>query len=407
MATTFTIPRSRMMSRSREMHRGIVIRAEHQPRDGYAGGSGQSRFPSVSLDVRTPDHATAGFVLLRTLLCGICGTDWHMVQTDADGFVRFSGPVARLDRGIVLGHEGVFQVVECGPGVELEPGTLVTADSLIPCRRNECITCNAGHFNYCPRAFLIGLERDGVFADFCTLPATALHRVDGLIAARGLDTALRLATMAEPIGVVLNIINEAEKAGYERTALIYGGGPIGTLAAAAARWRGFYPVVLVEPNDKRRALASRFADYTCHPDDICSELFQNAFGDDGPSAIIDACGELDFQQAAERLAPYGQTLLAARTGKPVSGACDTLMTGGKAIRGVRGHVGFLPRALKMLADPRLTDLCSIITRELHGLEELRDALRQPGAFADDMKVICNVADDQITVQQQRQPAAIP
>ncbi len=375
-------------------NQAIVLTAQSEPRPGVPGAATLFKNPVVSMQELVLSVPAAGMVLVRILRVAVCGSDVHSVQTDADGRPLFSGPAANWDRGIVFGHEFVGRVVSCGAGVSLPPGILVTGDSLVPCRKNECITCEDGRFNICPSGYLIGLETDGVFAEYATLPAKSLHRIDGLIERRGVEAGIRLAVLAEPLGVALNALCDADQRlrRWERTILIYGGGPIGILTAVAAKYRGYYPVVVLEPNPIRAKIAERYADYVHHPDDVCCDFLTNAFGVDGPTCVFDAAGGINFDDVMQLVAPAGEIVTVARTGQSIGFRSDVVITGGKSIIGARGHVGFVPRALRVLADPRF-DLSFLITRELRNLDELLDALQEPEMFANELKVACDVSGE--------------
>ena len=373
--------------------RGIIIAADEKPRSGYGGAAALYRDPHLrlsDLDLKPPG---VGMVQVRVLWLSVCGSDVHAVEADEDRYSCFAGPASGWP--IVLGHEMTAEVITCGPGVvEFEPGQTVSSDSLVPCRRHDCPTCEDGNFNYCPRAYLIGFEADGVFATHATLPAKSLYNLSKLITAKGRETAIRLGTLAEPYGVALNALWEGERslAGWGRTALIFGGGPIGCLIATGARYRGFSRVVVVEPNDRRRALTSTVAegfgfDVVASGNDVCH---RRLFGDAGPSVVFDACGSIDIDDVMSSVASTGTLVTVARAGRQ-SASPGALITNGYGIRGARGHVGFLSHSLEILADPKC-DLSTVITRELHGLDELLSALQHPHSFMDDLKVVCRIAD---------------
>ena len=60
-----------------------------------------------------------GFVRLKVLLAGVCGTDVHLLETDLRGYVKCSAPASIPPEGRILGHECVGEIVEVGEGVEV------------------------------------------------------------------------------------------------------------------------------------------------------------------------------------------------------------------------------------------------------------------------------------------------
>src|SRR6202011_893940 len=73
----------------------------------------------VVADVPLPEPGP-GEVLVKTLACGICGSDLHALKP-AERFVQASrraGSVFTMDRArdVVMGHEFCAEIVEHGPG---------------------------------------------------------------------------------------------------------------------------------------------------------------------------------------------------------------------------------------------------------------------------------------------------
>jgi propanol-preferring alcohol dehydrogenase len=103
-----------------------------------------------------PDpEAGVGEVLLRIHACGVCRTDLHV----------FDGELPNPKLPLVLGHEIVGTVLECGPGAgRFAPGTRVGVPWLgWTC--GECGYCRSGRENLCDRARFTGYQRDGGYAE--------------------------------------------------------------------------------------------------------------------------------------------------------------------------------------------------------------------------------------------------
>ncbi len=373
-------------------YRSIVLKGRKDRRDPERpGASGLYRQPRVEITTRSRPKPAPDGVVLEVITGSICGTDFHVLQTDEDGYSCSSVPARNWEHGIQFGHEMAGRVVGIGSAVtDWKIGDLVSIDSLVPCRRTECRACAARHWNYCPDAFLIGLETDGTFGEFAVAPAASVHSIAPLLGRYPFDLAVAMAALAEPLGVALHAIEQARRWLSEKhpSALVLGAGPIGAFLAWQARSNGFDPVVVLEPNLKRRTCAGQFADLALHPDDFDISMNQEIFGL-GPSVVFDACGA-DIAPIVAGLAPGGTIVTVARTGQNMRLSNDTLITRGIAVIGSRGHVGCVPPALERLANLDLEPE-TFLTRSLDGLDELLAVLKDPIASTDELKVVCRIS----------------
>lgn len=357
-----------------------------------SGAAGQYRHPRLSMVHRPWPTLSAGQVLLKVCNTTICGTDIHVLQTDPDGYCCSSVPARHWETGIQFGHEMAAQIVAAGTGVRgFQVGDYVTADSLVPCRDPNCRCCRTGQWNACPKAYLLGFQADGVFGEFAVAPASSVHSIDPLVRRFGVVRALRTASLAEPLGAALHSFHQARRWLREDRpgVLVLGAGPIGLFLAWTARLTGSRRVVVVEPNPRRADNARQFADQVVHPDEFGSELGPDAFGT-GPDVVFDACGQANMNQIVKVLAPGGVVVTLARTAQQICVACDPLITNGQAIVGARGHVGYVPEAIEMLANGGI-DPEMFITRTLDGMSQLLAALREPRKLSDELKVSCRIS----------------
>jgi threonine 3-dehydrogenase len=98
-----------------------------------------------------------GEVLIRVRHAGVCGTDLHIAEWD-------SWAQGRVHPPLVVGHEFAGEVAGIGEGVtEFAPGDLVTAEGHIVC--GHCFQCRTGNGHICRHTTIIGVDRDGAFAD--------------------------------------------------------------------------------------------------------------------------------------------------------------------------------------------------------------------------------------------------
>ena len=182
----------------------------------------------------------AGQVLVKTLCCGICGTDLHTAKY-TDQFVERSkktGGRWTMDptRDLVFGHEFCCEVVEHGPGTEktLKPGTLVCS---MPLTIEATTVHGIGYNNDIP----------GGFAQYMPLAERMLLPVpNGLPAHK--------AALTEPIAVGWHAVQSARMSADD-VPLVIGCGPVGLSVIAALKVKGVHPIIAADYSPGRRALA--------------------------------------------------------------------------------------------------------------------------------------------------------
>lgn len=179
-------------------------------------------------------------VLIRVTHAGICGTDLHIYHWDRWSQRRIKPP-------LITGHEFVGVIEELGPGVEgLAIGQRVSAEGHITC--GHCEYCRTGQGHICQNVKIIGVDRDGCFAEFLTMPQDNIWPVDPRIPDRH-------AAVFDPLGNAMHTVMSENISG--RNVLIVGAGAIGLFAIPMSRSLGAASVAVVEPNPFRRALAKK------------------------------------------------------------------------------------------------------------------------------------------------------
>jgi threonine dehydrogenase-like Zn-dependent dehydrogenase len=190
-----------------------------------------------------------GDVLVEVDLCGVCGSDLHMVL---DGWGR---------KGSWEGHEWVGRIAATGPAVtRWKVGDVVVGGPSVRC--GECDACRAGRPSLCAARDTPGATPDhGAFATYkLTKEAEVLP----------MPTALhpRAAALAEPLAVALHGIHQGRVAPGMRV-MVMGAGPIGALTIAALRAMGVDDVTCSEPTEIRRDIAAAVgAARVMHPDEL-------------------------------------------------------------------------------------------------------------------------------------------
>jgi (R,R)-butanediol dehydrogenase/meso-butanediol dehydrogenase/diacetyl reductase len=342
------------------------------------------REPRVWLESRNLGRLKPGWLRLRMLRVGLCGTDLHLMETAEDGRIRCTSPLSIPPEGRLIGHEGVGRVEAVGSGVHhVQPGDVVCCESIISC--GVCVPCRRGHFNQCERAELLGLQTDGLFADRVDLPAGLAHRVNDL--AESVAGRDGLACV-EPAAVAFLACQNARLAPGEAV-LVQGGGPIGYLTALLARTVfGAGHVCVSEPGAYRREHARSVADITVTPSELHG--LEREF-----DVLIEASGALGgVDRQLEVMRPNGRVVLLARTGTPLEiTRVDAMITRSLSIMGSRGHLGGAFDAILGLLRSGRLELRQVVTQVVPGLSGLKVALENPGSIAArECKVIADLEE---------------
>ena len=180
-----------------------------------------------------PKPAKKGEALIRVRLAGICGTDLEMVR----GYYPFSG---------VPGHEFVGEVIEAEDESWL--GQRVAGEINVSC--GKCEACLNGRKSHCENRTVLGIvNRDGVFAEYVTLPTRNLHRVPDSVSDEK-------AVFTELLAAALEIPEEVHIHPTDRILLI-GAGRFGQLIAQVLQLTGAYLRVVARHPHQQNLLKVR------------------------------------------------------------------------------------------------------------------------------------------------------
>jgi threonine dehydrogenase-like Zn-dependent dehydrogenase len=190
-------------------------------------------------DVPTPEPGP-GEVLVKTLACGICGSDLHTLK-HAEKLVEVSeksGGVFNMDlqRDIVMGHEFCVEVVGHGPDTKqtLKAGTRACS---MPVLIRPSGVETVGYSNSNP----------GGYGELMRLTEGLLLEVPN-----GLTT--EYAALTEPMAVGYHAVQMA-RMDKDDVPLVIGCGPVGLAVIAALRMKDIRPVVAADFSARRRKLA--------------------------------------------------------------------------------------------------------------------------------------------------------
>ena len=231
--------------------------------------------------------------LIKVHYAGVCGTDLHIWEWDAWAAGRLKPPVT-------IGHEFAGEIVELGPEAKAEGllaiGDLVTAEGHIVC--GHCLPCRTGDAHVCRRTRIIGVDRDGAFAEYITMPAGNVMKLDGI--------PTEIGAIMDPMGNAVHTVLEGGNVPGSAV-LVLGCGPIGCFAVGVARAAGASLVIASDYNPMRLDLARKMgAQVTLNPgsDDVvakCRELT----GGEGVDLVCEMSGHPAGHQTAFSAARLG------------------------------------------------------------------------------------------------------
>ncbi|MGK9476285.1 zinc-dependent alcohol dehydrogenase family protein [Melioribacter sp. OK-6-Me] len=205
----------------------------------------QGKVELKEIDIPKPSNNE---VIVKVDTCGICGTDINI----------FKG-VAYAKRNTVLGHEVSGVVVDVNNKNQgIKVGDKVVIDPNIFC--GECYYCKKGKINHCENLKAIGININGGFAEYVSLPLSQIYKLPT-------DFSLDEASFAEPLSCCIHGVRRINlKVG--ESVVIAGAGTTGLLMLQLAKLNGAARIIVIEPEEKKQEIAlSLGADFVFYPSD--------------------------------------------------------------------------------------------------------------------------------------------
>src|SRR6266496_2762858 len=203
----------------------------------------EKRAPGLTVKSVPKPSPGPGEVLIAVRHAGVCGTDLHIADWNPWAQGRIKPP-------IVVGHEFAGEIESVGDGVTgLRAGHLVTAEGHIVC--GHCLQCRTGNSHICQNTRIIGVDRDGAFAEYITMPATNVLTLDGG------TIPTEVGAIMDPMGNAFHTVLTGGAEIPGSTVFVVGCGPIGCFAVGIARAAGATKVIASDVNPKRLALAAK------------------------------------------------------------------------------------------------------------------------------------------------------
>lgn len=318
-------------------------------------------------------------VVIGVRYAGICGTDRHIRDWDAWAASRIVPPRT-------IGHELVGTVVAVGSAVErVAVGQRVTAEGHIGCGR--CEPCRSGNGHICDAVDIIGVDRDGTFAERIVVPEENVWALDPAIP----DT---IAAIMDPLGNAMHTVMAAGVSG--RSVLVTGAGVIGLMAIAIARAAGAGTILATDIDPRRLARAEAMgADCTWRADDPgWPDAARARTAGEGPQVLLEMSGSPSAIRTGLRvLRNGGRAALLGLPSRPVElDLPNEVIFKGATVLGINGRLMYATwyQVEAFLVSGRL-DVASLVT-DIVPLADHADAFRRLET-GDAVKVLLAVGGD--------------
>jgi threonine 3-dehydrogenase len=263
-------------------------------------------------------------VLVRVKAASICGTDLHIY-----GWDRWSA--SRVHPPMTFGHEFSGVVERVGDEVtRIKVGENVSAEMHLNC--GHCRQCRVGQPHVCQNLKIIGIDRDGCFAEFVTIPESNVWWLDKSIPEH-------YGAIMDPLGNAVHTVLSGPIAA--QTVVVTGSGPIGLMAIAVAKACGSSTVFTTELNAGRRAMALRMgADEAIDPSttDAIARV-RSATGGAGADVLLEMSGNpAAIKQGFQMLRAGGRASLLGIPSEPVTlDLLDSVIFKGATVLGIYGR----------------------------------------------------------------------
>ncbi len=318
-----------------------------------------------------------GEALLRVLDCGICGAD----------VASFTGNQPFTTYPRIPGHEFSAQIISVPENDRgLKDGDIVTCNPYFNC--GICYACRKGLVNACADNQTMGVQRDGAFCEYISMP------VERIIPGKGLSP--RQLALIEPFSISQHALSRCPVIPGNRL-LIVGAGPIGLFALLAAKSKGAV-VTVTDLLEGRLEMARSFgADHTVlGGTDTAAEDLRAVTDGDGFDVVVEACGQpVTFLTCIEQ-ACQGANLILIGNGKKETSFVHSILL--KKELNVFGSRNAYTRDFEHLIDLVSSDVSVQPERMISAVYDFRDAAKAFDALTHNdgslAKVLLHFSDPQ-------------
>jgi 2-desacetyl-2-hydroxyethyl bacteriochlorophyllide A dehydrogenase len=316
-------------------------------------------------EVETP-KTKPGEVLVQIKFASICGTDMHVFPGDFH---------PRTPVPFIPGHEFGGIVKETGEGVSgFSPGDKVAVDPIIWC--NECEACKRKHYPACTRLKLLGIDMDGGFAQFISVPPHMLFKASAQLP----DEHVALV---EIYAIGFHANRRAETKEGDSIA-IWGAGRVGQVILQAARTITNGKIFVVDPLENRLEIASKYYDNVSTINPVKEnpvEVIQKNTGGKGVDIAFEAVGHADkienvptpIRACIQSLRGGGKVCVLGLSDEPAPVVFKEMIWKEAQIVSSRVSDGEFSEVIKNLEQGKLHPE-ALISRVMHG-SEIQNAFR--------------------------------
>jgi threonine dehydrogenase-like Zn-dependent dehydrogenase len=248
-------------------------------------------------DVPDPRILEPRDAIVKITSTAICGSDLHL----------FDGYMPTMEKGDILGHEPMGEVVEVGPAVNnLKAGDRVVVPFTISC--GECLFCKKGLFSCCDNSNPNALTAQKIMGHSSAGLLGYSHLTGGFAGGQAEYLRVPFADVG-PLKVPNELKDEqvlflsdvfptgymaAENAEIEEgdTVAVWGCGPVGQFALKTARWFGAGKLIAIDDVPERLEMAKRESGaetISFDTENVYDRLMEMTQGI-GPDRCIDAVG---------------------------------------------------------------------------------------------------------------------
>jgi scyllo-inosose 3-dehydrogenase len=370
--------------------KALTLTADFAPKPNYIlnererstqriqAGSQVWKNPRIEIGTQPDPTPKEDEVIIQVGAVGICGSDMHMVEAAADGYILYPG-LTRFPN--ILGHEFSGKVVEVGKQVrDLKVGDLVTAEEIQWC--GECISCRRGYVNHCDNLEELGFTTPGAMAEYIPVRARYCWNIQEIADRAGNEhEALVMGAMVEPTGVsyhaMFNRIHTWQPGVY---VAVFGAGPIGLAATALAAAAGAAQVIVFDTSASRREMALKLgATQAVDPigADVNTILLDSTYGR-GVDFVVEAAGAPShtLSPLTRALAVNATICHIGRSERPTELALEYYQVKGVQLAGSLGHAGHgtFQNVIRMMASGKL-DMRPMVSARL-ALDEALKAFQR-------------------------------
>ncbi len=300
--------------------------------------------------------------LIKVRATSICGTDLHIYKWDEWARKRVRPP-------LVVGHEFCGHVAALGRDVtEVKEGDFVSAESHITC--GHCAQCRTGNGHICQNTRIIGVDRDGCWAEYIAMPAYNLWLNPP-------DMAPEIASMLENFGNAVHTAFAADLTA--KKVLITGCGPVGLMAVVVAKAAGASVVYATDISPYRLRLAQQLgatrALNVAEMDVV--ETIRQETGGDGVDVLLEMSGaQSAIDQGFRALRDGGEAALLGLTPGTIGfDINNAIIFKGATVRGIAGRrLWDTWYRMRGLLEAGLVDLWPLVTHR-YTLDQWEEAIQ--------------------------------